>query len=583
MAQLIKSKNLSPIRAFLLCLILVWYKTATAHAATNKLPVIRNVGVIPVQFEGSSDLPEELSNEIKKAFVSAVTESKRFRVIDNDLVQNLWALPKGREELKTDYELDVYALLSVVQDGDILTFSVRLMDSDLKTVLQENDRFSIYDFKRLDTRDIQKHIESLTFRLTNRLPNDINVTSIQGPFVTLSGGHDQGIEPGDRIDILRSEILAVHPANGTWVDFRNITTGAVQVIDAKDSSSIARIVRQTNPRAIQVGDGAKVQSLPSRVRFARLTASSDFIAAGTQNSIVMPPIPAHNRAPESRSLPTSTGQPEAGNSRASNTAADPGQSSSSKINEGKEKGDEKSIFENVNTYGDSMGSAWSNFSDEAMSHKLVDDVSIYVGPAWWSARGPADTSGTFPWWLANSFGIGITRTMFYKIKAGFGGGGLFGKTPDGSYFGYNGNGQIYWESPLDLPVIKVWRAGAQGNLSGTSVSSGSFGGGDFIRGGIFGGLGGQFVVGEAAKAFDWIGFIHLSPLNIGRIGYGGSFKDTESAMGWKFDLSVFEKNTAHALDLGGGITWGDERVTLKNGRRFHLSDYGLKVLLRYRL
>lgn len=583
MAQLIKSKKLSPIHTFLFCLILVWCRIATVHAATNKLPVIRNVGVIPVQFEGSPDLPEELSNEIKKAFVSAVTDSKRFRVIDNDLVQNLWSLPKGREELKTDYELDVYALLSVVQEGDILTFSARFMDRDLKTVLQENDRYSIYDFKRLDPRDIQKHIETLTFRLTNRLPNDVHVTSIQGPYVTLSGGHDQGIEPGDRIDILRSEILAVHPANGTWVDFRNITTGAVQVIDAKDSSSIARIVRQTNPRAIQVGDGAKVQALPSRVRFARLTASNDFIAAGTQNPIVMPPIPVHKQATDSRPMTASSGLANADKSRSAMAASDAGQSPNSKINEEKEKKDESSFFENVNTYGDSMGSAWSNFSDEAMSHKLVDDMSIYAGPAWWSVRGPADTSGTFPWWLANSFGVGVTRTMFYKIKAGFGGGGLFGKTPDGSYFGYNGYGQIYWESPLDLPVIKVWRAGAQGNLSGTSVSSGPFGGGDFIRGGIFGGLGGQFVVGEEAKAFDWIGLIHLSPLNIGRIGYGGSFKDTESAMGWKFDLSVFEKNTAHAIDLGGGITWSDERVTLKNGRRFHLSDYGLKALLRYRL
>jgi hypothetical protein len=583
MAQLIKSKNLSAVNALLLWLMLVWCSSPNLHAATNNLPVIRNVGVIPVQFEGSSDLPETLSNVIRKSFEFAIRESRRFRLIDNDLVETLWVSPKGRAELKSDYELDVYALLSVDLDGDILNFAARITDSNLKTILQENDRHSIYDFKRLDHGEIQKHIENLTFRLVNRLPNDVHVTSIQGPFVTLSGGHEQGIEPGDQIEILRSEILAVHPANGTWVDFRNIPKGAVQVIDAKDNSSVARIVRQTNPRAIQVGDGAKIQSLPSRVRFARLSASNDFIAPGTQNPIVMPPIPVHGRTSESRPLAANSGVADADKSRSTGAIVEAGHSPNYKIDEDKEKKDEKSFFENINASGDSIGSAWSNFSDEAMSHKLVDDTSIYAGPSWWSVRGPADTSGSFPWWLLNSFGVGITRTMFYKIKAGFGGGGLFGQTPDGSYYGYNGYGQIYWESPLDLPVIKVWRAGAQGNLSGISVTSGSFGGGDFIRGGIFGGLGGHFVVGEGAKAFDWNGFIHLSPLNIGRMGYGGSFKEVESAMGWKFDLSVFEKNTAHAFDLGGGISWGDERVTLKNGRRFHLSDYGLKALLRYRL
>jgi hypothetical protein len=67
------------------------------------------------------------------------------------------------------------------------------------------------------------------------------------------------------------------------------------------------------------------------------------------------------------------------------------------------------------------------------------------------------------------------------------------------------------------------------------------------------------------------------------MGYGGSFKEIESAMGWKVDLTVFEKSLSRPFDFGGGISWGDERVTLKNGRRFHSSDYGLKALLRYRL
>jgi hypothetical protein len=573
MDQVIKLTKFKLPLSLLSIMISILGMDYASFGATNNLPVLRNVGIIPVQFEGSLDLTETLTNQISEAFAKAVSDAKRFHLIDRDLVSNLWAQTKGREELKNEYELDVYALLSVAQEGDILSLSARLMDSDLKTILLENDRIAIHEFNRLDPQEIQKKVESLTFRVINRLPNDVHVTSLQGPFVTLSGGHDQGIEPGDQIEILRSEITAIHPANGTWVEFKNSTKGAVQVVDAKETTSIARIVKQTNPRSIQVGDGAKVATLPSRVRFARLGIPDQFVSAGMQSSIVMPPIPLRQRVQESRPVESPNESADGSTQVLSASKIDPNPTAPPKSS-GDPSKDEKdgSFVDKVSSYSDSMGSAWTNFSDEAMSHKLVDDLTVDVGPSWWSVKGPVDSSGAFPWWLLNSAEVGITRTMFYKLKAGFGGGALFGQTPAGTYLGYNGYGRIYWESPLDLSLIKVWRAGAQGNLSGISVSSGSFGGGDFIRGGVFAGLGGGFVVGESAQPYDWNAYFHLSPLNIGRMGYGGSFKDVESALGWKIDVNVFENNATRTFDLGGGITFGDERLTLKNGRRFHVND-----------
>ena len=549
----------------------------------SRLPVLRNIGAIPIQFEGNVDIPSDIQEQISDSFYASIDASQRFRPLDRDLVKDLWASTDGRIDLRNSYELDVYLSLAVQQVDDIVTITGRLLDPQLKTLLTENDRYPVRNLGLMEKSEVRNKIESLTFRLINRLPNDVNVTSLQGPFVTLSGGQGQGIETGDKIEIIRPSVAAIHPANGSWVDFQVSKMGSIQIIESKESTSIGRIMHQTKSRAIEVGDGAKIPTLPSRVRFARAMTSDAFEDSGNQNPLVLPPISALPASPRIAKTAMERNNPNAANN------LNQGNPSSSSGEAEKVQGAQTPVSPPPSASTSSIApeddpsSAWSNFTQEAMNQKLLEDIRVYVGPTWWKARGPISSSGAFPIWLLNSAGGGVTRNMFYKIKVAFGGGLLFGETPAGSYLGYDSHARMFWESSLSNIVINKWRAGASGSFSGVTVSSGSYGGGDFIRGGIFGGFGGQILAGESAQPYEWDANLYLHPLNIGRLGYSGSFKNVESAIGWKIDLSVFEKSVTSPLSFGGGLSWNDERQTLKNGRRFHLNDYSMMMLAKYSL
>ena len=68
----------------------------------------------------------------------------------------------------------------------------------------------------------------LMFRLLNRYPVDVYVTSIQVPYITLSSGARQNIYEGDELDFFEVNIQQVHPINGAWLSFNLQTSGQGQ-------------------------------------------------------------------------------------------------------------------------------------------------------------------------------------------------------------------------------------------------------------------------------------------------------------------------------------------------------------------
>ena len=114
-----------------------------------------------------------------------------------------------------------------------------------------------------------------------------------------------------------------------------------------------------------------------------------------------------------------------------------------------------------------------------------------------------------------------------------------------------------------------------------SVPKGKYGGGDWIRGGGFGGLGGSIHAGSAADRYDWFGEFSLMPLNIGRLGYDNGRKVVESAFGYRISIGAFQYQPARIIQWGGAIELSDERQTLKNGQRPHFTDTSLKAMAKY--
>lgn len=577
----------------LLLFLLIATTAAGATAPLPKLPVIQQVGVIPVQWEGENVTAGRAA--IDSTFAQIVRDSRRFRVLNDDLISQTWNTPEGRQELKDQFELQGFVSLTVTPRSDTVRLTARLMDGNLKSNLLESDTVTVDWLANAQDAAVRDRLERLVFRLFNRIPVDVSVTSVQGSYITLSGGSDQGIEAGDKVDLVRAEIKSLHPANGTWLDFQKQNLGTAQVVEVKTYTSVAKLTGQTYDNAVQVSDGARIGAIASRVKFARLAQNDGFKDSGNQDTIVVPPLyngapPPKPQAPVKQPLnapnqppPTYQQQPQYSQQAPEDSAVAPQAAPQSQPQTQQAQGDQGSQQEPaVSPAEDNGPTLWDDVASDATSHKLVDDITAHVGPHWWSVRGPTNQSGKFPIWLLNSIGGGITRTMLFKFKTAFGGGLLFGKTNDGTYMGYDSYAKLYWEDVIATTgFLRGWRAGGIATFSGMGMKDGDYGGGDWVRGGFYGGLFGTVGAGEGGQLYDWFGTFAIMPLNIGRIGYAGGRKVVESAFGTKFELGAYQHQPPRIIQWGGGIEIGDERQTLKNGRRPHFKTYQLNVLAKY--
>jgi hypothetical protein len=593
---------------------LILIPQAAQSAVAPKLPVLQNVGVVPLSVEepeGHDPKLEGVLERIGERFPEVVRNSRRFRVVNDEVVADLWKAPKGRQELVSEYEVHALVGLTAAPQSDVVTLTARVMDPELKTLVHEQDRVPRDWLLAEDSEALEDRLEKLVFALFNRIPVDVSVTSVQGPYITISGGAEQGVQAGDKVDLQRVQVKALHPANGAWLGFDARKLGTAEVLEVKSHNSVARLIGQSHDNAVEVGDGARIPAIRSRNKFARLAQEEGFKDAGEQSAVIVPPVylgeppvrkpltpkgglkkPAPVAAPakkkdlawhESEAEGGTPAAPHAGGEEdeeqpAPTAAAVAGQTQPAGAPPQEEDAGEGSILDKLKSPQD----------------KWIDDVHVYVGPHWWSVRGPVNSSGKFPLWLLNSVGVGITRTIFYKIKVGFGGGALFGQTDKGSFVGYDGNGRIYWEDAIESETgfLSWWHLGGYASLSGLSVTKERYGGGDWLRGGVFFGLGGSIVTGTGdgggagggyarGNAYDWFADMAVMPLNIGRFGYGGKQQLVESAFGTRFGLGAYLRDDPGVVQWGGAVEISDERLTLKNSRRPHMTDYRLKLLAKY--
>jgi len=585
----VRTTRLRKSDAKLTLLAFAWWiagSVVALAASEARLPIIQNVGVIPVQWEGSaSAIPNK--DTIEQGFPTAVRSTHRFRVLGDELVAGLWQTERGRSDLRDQYEAQALMGLTVNQRDGVITLTARLMDAALKTELLETETITTGWLTDASPQQITDKLESLTYRIINRLPVDVAVTSVQGQFLTLSGGTEQNIAIGDHVDLVRSNIKSLHPANGTWLEFQTKPLGTAQIVDVKSTTSVARITKQTYDNAIEVSDGARISAIASRVKFARLAANSGLKDAGRQDTVIVSPLYVSGAAPIARLV---------GNKLAeeNETAPDPEQTNAVNadypISESKPSASPNPAVkpnENQVNSDESSPNLWDDISKEAGGHRLIDYASLSAGPILWrvSGVGIAGAASKFPMLLMNNIGANISRTLIFKIKNDFGAKLLAGSTAKGRFSGYEGSTRIYWEE--DLPVViggivKGWRGGGVGHIKGLSVTGESFGGGDWVSGGGFIGLLGTLPASLLGDRYDWSAEFALIPLTIGRVGLAGKWQQIQSAFGYHATLDATQYRPPQMIAWGAGIDIGNEEQSLRNDLRAKFRVYDIHVLAKYR-
>ena len=225
----------------------------TSVQAQQIVPVIKKVGVIPTTWQGSDAYGlETLNKNATDITRELMNDSQRFHMINKNIVINLWTNNEGRDELNAKYELDSYVHMTIAPRTDFVQVTARLLSKDLETQLQESQAYPRDELTYKSMKELREELRPLVFRMLNRLPVDVNVTSIQGGYMTISGGENQSISVGDTLNIIRATIQSTNPANGSWNSFKTKPMGQAVVIETKTSVAVAKVTSQIREGHIRV-------------------------------------------------------------------------------------------------------------------------------------------------------------------------------------------------------------------------------------------------------------------------------------------------------------------------------------------
>ncbi len=278
MGKIIQSKKFSLILAFwgLLASADMVFGEEPFDLEAKTAPIFIRAGVLPTSIENETKEPLVASfvEELKTLFPRVVKESNRFQVLGEQRVLQKWQTQAGQEELIKNDELNIFAHLTIVIHPSKLLLIARLLYPISQILLQETLSLPLTLDTELSKETALKSLKDIFFALVNQLPHDIYVTSIQIPYITLSGGLTQGLQVGDLIKLTRVWPKKRHVATGAWIDFKIEPIGQAKIVERRDHVAIAELLQLEVANKISLGDGASLMSLASRNYFFSQTKVS---------------------------------------------------------------------------------------------------------------------------------------------------------------------------------------------------------------------------------------------------------------------------------------------------------------------
>jgi hypothetical protein len=338
--------------------------------------------------------------------------------------------------------------------------------------------------------------------------------------------------------------------------------GVARVVDINDITAIAKLTEQSFEDAVAVGDGIKIYNIPGRVRFARLAGQHDVVDHGaplTEKSQVT--MPLSNPAP--KPAPTQPIMKVTQRANIQEPEQEPPERDSDPTPV------EQQAEEDTSDYG-------SNIVGEAL--KIFRGVDLYAGIDTWKVSGDASAKSELSPWIFNYFAGALRGPFMPNIDVELGGALHLGNAKKGSYTGFDVAAKLVYLIPTE-GVISFYRVGALARLESRNISSESFGGGDYILGGAFGGAEGRMRYVDVP--LEWQAELALLPIGIGQIGSNGNKKTMSGAFGYELDLGVVKPSEERdGIDWGG--TLGVSSIDMEAGGSFTRSSTKLMVHARYK-
>lgn len=506
--------------------------SAKADSDPKPAPAIKYAGILPVYWQGdSSPAMARKKSDIDEAFPKIIRESKRFAFLGDSIVQDNWSSAEGRKKLREEFELDAFLNLNITEQGDIALFTARLLSPELENYVSESDRIPLSWINAASKEDLTNKIRDLSFRVLNRYPIDVFVTSLQGRFLTLSAGKDQNVLEGDELDFADFTIKSQHPVDGTWLEFSSRPLGKARVVESKAQSSIAQITSLTAENAIRLGSGARVANIASRRNFRTPPKTEDVFITNENSPIVSAPGQTPPKPKVEKAAPPKAVEPPP--SRDEETMQPP-------MHPAAQGGASEPVQDNENTSSD-----WP---------QELKNVRFSIENTNWSYGGAAKASSATPAILVNQVGgylefeLDTQTTTMWDLHL------TAGSTKKGAYSGGTVGGEYLMSitsATAIIPSLDRLLLGLRGEVTTLGVSKETFGGRDSAHIMPVVHAQGTYHVVDIVETFNYDVSAKIIPLNFGSAGVKGKTQALGSSMGLDIEAQVLHVNKGETVEWGG--------------------------------
>ena len=425
-------------------------------------------------------------------------------------------------------------------------------------------------------------MRNLIFRLLNRYPIDVFVTSVQGPFITISGGQNQNLFEGDELSFHTLDIAQVHPANGAWISYNRKYLGKAKVIDSKSFSAIAKLTSLAYEGAISVGSSAKINHINSRKIFTRTEKPQAKEKLGQRQRIAdLSPPPSRPSQPISK--------PE---DRA--PAPVPPIISNPQYVAKTEAPEEEEIREEV--LEESMAEepmpsdSGSGFLDNMMNYLRQNFNTVHGvgGLSLWEAGGSSTAKAKIPFWGLNQFELWgespYSKDTNLQLRGKLG----LGPTTDGSFFNLGISGAMTRRSPkpgLLFTFIDGIEYGGIAEITTVQASGSSFGGYDALTVGMIVKAYGLHHFVDLSKTIEGNLSLRLNFWSMGNAGLNGSKSTISSSpgahFGYHLEFTGIARGKPQDFEWGGILRYKNDKYTMSTGN-FNIKETFLGALVRLR-
>ncbi|MDQ3230870.1 MAG: hypothetical protein M3Q07_03535 [Pseudobdellovibrionaceae bacterium] len=525
------------------------------ESSGTRLPNIRQVSIMPVYWQGSFPESHRLTQSkkhIDASFSKIVRDSKRF-VFGNDvLTADLWSTPEGRQQLAEEYEIDAMINLTVTGQGDTMRWTVRLLHPSMRNYLTESETMPFSWLLAATDADVDQRLKNLLFRMLNRFPVDVYVTSIQGRYLTLSSGKEQNIFEGDDLNFYQTDVRTQHPADGSWLNFNQKLLGKAKVIESKTHSAIAQITALSYSDAIRVGDGAKVEAIATRRAFQQKAKDEPFYTPVTPDSPLVEARPIRGAVPE----PGRTEPPRVAENKVdtkAETRPEPAPLPPAPIPAPNPV--MPSDPESANAEGDMLPIAFKTVDFQGQNESF-------------SVAGAAKAANEFPVYLLNRVDLAASQDMTPEVEGVARAHVRFGSTQNGTYFGFGLGFEPLFRLPLRTPMMPSLdrvMVGALISFESLAITGEKLGGWDAVSIGPSLHLQGSYHVISMAQNFDYDISGRLTPIDIGEVGVLGKKRRIGDSLTLDLEANIIRREKAQDWEWGGMVGYSTGSWNLSKG------------------